>query len=275
MCAAAATDPDTQTLNTVYKRWGSPGQLASWDSASGKTACNMTGINCNAQANVVSLSLYNIPTGAFDPLLFTLTSLSSISLINAHLVGSVSPQISRLTRLEMFQTSNNFLTGSLPPSMSLLVSLTTVDMNTNQLTGPIPQQLSTLVILSEMQLADNRLSGVLPSSLSSLSALVYFYAPSNLMTGPIPAQYSALQRLTMLSLSSNLLTSTIPWQLTSLTNLTLSVTGNLRMCGLPLTFGVQVRTNIGPECPPSKGESTKLSNRYVTFSHCCEYLLER
>lgn len=249
VCAGAPKDSDTQTMNSIYTHLGSPDQLASWAASSGSTACNMTGIACNSQAKVVSLSLYNIPIGTLDPLLFTLTSLSSIILINLGLVGLFPAQISQLTSLQTLKMSNNHLTGSLPPSLSLLVLLTALEIDSNQITGSIPPQLSTLVLLCQLQLGHNNLDGSLPASLSTLTGLAHFYAPSNLLSGSIPAEYSALQKLTMLSLASNTLSSSIPSQLTNIGFLSLLVNGNPAMCGPTQGYGKQQKTNISKDCP--------------------------
>lgn len=249
ICAAAALNLDVQTLNSVYVHWGSPTQLASWGASAGNTACNMIGIICNAENNVVSLSLHDIPTGAFDPLLFTLTSLSKLVLVNVKLSGSISLQISQLTGLKEFQASSNLLTGSLPSAVSLLLSLTALEINSNQLTGTIPPQLSTLILLSHLQLGNNKFAGPLPVDLSSLNSLVILYAPFNNLSGTIPPQYSALQQLTAMVLSSNSLNGSIPVQLTSIRNLSLLVRDNQALCGPPLVFGEQASTNVGQDCP--------------------------
>lgn len=224
MATGAATDPNTQTLNTVYEGWGSSEQLASWGVSSGKTACNMTGITCDSQNRVVSLSLYDIPTGFFSPLLFSLTSLSSMSLVRAGLLGSIPEKISQMVGLQTLKLGNNVLTGEIPPSISLAISLTS------------------------LQITSNQIAGILPVSLSCLTALATFYAPFNLLHGSIPAQYSTLQQLTMLYLASNSLTSSIPPQLTSIMNLTLLVNHNPAMCGWPMIYGPQDSTSIGWAC---------------------------
>lgn len=262
MCTAAAKEAETQILNTIYANWGSPTQLVSWDATSGKPACNMTGITCDFHGQVASLSLYSIPTGSLDPAIFSLTSLSSVALVQVNLIGSIPPQISHLTGLQMLKLSNNFLSGCLPSSLSVLTTLTVLEMNSNQLTGPIPQQLSTLVMLLRLQLGNNKVSGRLPISLSALISLVNFYAPFNAQTGPIPAQYSALQQLTTLALASNSLTSTIPAQLTEIGGLSLSLNNNQAMCGPPLIYGPQPATNIGQDCPtPKPGELNSVSKQ--------------
>lgn len=119
-CTAIATEPATQSFNTIYVPRGSPDKLASWGASSGMTACNMTGVVCDNQANVVPLSLYKIPTGIFDPLLFSLTSLTSLAMVEVNLVGVIPAQNSQL--LQMPRASNNLHGGSLPLSMSTLVS---------------------------------------------------------------------------------------------------------------------------------------------------------
>lgn len=262
---AAATDPDTQTLNNVYVGWGSPIKLASWAASSGQTACNMTGITCNSRAEVVSLSFYDIPTGTFDSLLFTLTALSSVALVHQDLIRSVPAQIFLLTSLQMLRISNNLLAGSLPPCLSALLNLTVLEMNSNQLTGPIPPQISTLVLLNQLQLGNNKFAGALPASLLSLNALVNFYAPFNALMGSIPAEYSALQHLTSLFLASNSLTSIIPAQLTSISNLSLSVNNNQAMCGPPLMYGSQINTNIGQDCPDPSHSKSVTGKKLWTF----------
>lgn len=274
MYAVAATEPDTQVLNTIYVHWDSPYQLVSWDVSSGAAACNMTGVHCDAQSRVVSLSLYNIPTGVMDPLIFSLTSLTSMSLVQVNLIGVIPSQISRLTGLQVLQLSNNYLVGNLQLALSLLVRLTSLELSSNRFTGSIPQQLSTLKLLRQLQLGDNRFSGPLPVTLSALTSLVIFYAPFNTLSGQIPAQYSALQQLKLMSLDSNSLKRNIPDQLTSISNLSISVSQNLAMCGSALSFGPQASTTIGTDCPgPPPRKCVKhvvFTTRYFWPQHNCD-----
>lgn len=93
------------------------------------------------------IPIHYLPTGTFDPLIFSLTSVSSLAFVQTGLIGSIPAQISQLIGLQMLQTSSNLLAGSLPPSLSLLRSLEVLEMNSNQLTGPIPPQLSTLTLV--------------------------------------------------------------------------------------------------------------------------------
>lgn len=208
----------------------------------------MTGISCNSDHQVISLSLYNIPTGTFDRLLCSLVSLTTLALVRVNLLGSIPAQISQLTNLQTLHASNNALTGALPPSLSLLVSLTSLKFDSNNFTGTVPQQLSTLVILRVIQLSSNRLTGTLPVALSSLISLTNFLAPLNLLTGKLPSQYSVLQQLAVMSLAANSMTGSIPQQLSSMRYLSLAVNNNPAMCGLPLSFGDQAGSNVGQNC---------------------------
>lgn len=203
----------------------------------------MTGMSCNTQHQVVSLFLYNNPTAPFDPLLWNLTSLAFVLLVQVGISGWITAPISSLTSLQSLHSSNKSHAGSLSPFLSLLVSL----LDSDRLTGPIPQHLDTLPLLGMLQLSYNNLKSTLPVSLYSLTVLAYLYAALNLHEGPIPPQYSALQRLPVLSQYINRLNGKIASQLTSIGHSILSVNNNPAMCSPSLDYPLPASTHIGKD----------------------------
>lgn len=250
----STTDDDAVALEIVYKQWGSPYTLSTWNLPRNST-CTMTGITCNAFNRVVAISLSGISVKTLHPILFSLTSLTSIILVRMDLKGTIPKDISQLTNLATFITSHNNLSGSLPPSLSLLVSLVDLEVDYNLFKGSIPQELSTLVQLSILDFGNNQMTGTLPIMLSRLTALTSFTGRSNAISGPIPDQYTALKQLRNLALASNFLSGSIPSEFFSFAVLAISVDQNIAMCGPSLHFGPQANTSIGKDCvDKSQGE---------------------
>ena len=155
---------------------------------------------------VTSLSLPNKSlTGTLPAALNSLTGLQSLTLFNNQLTGSI-PALSALTALQILHLGSNRLTGSIP-ALSALEDLQTLHLSSNQLTGRIPV-LSALTALRNLHLHSNRLTGEI-RDLSALRALQQLYLHDNQLSGRIP-DLSALRALRILYLQNNQLTGPIP-----------------------------------------------------------------
>eukprot|EP00873_Tetraselmis_striata_P010696 jgi/Tetstr1/430960/TSEL_020715.t1 len=178
------------------------------------------GVSCDEAGRVSSVSLHdNQLTGTLPPQLSALTGLIGLWLYNNQLTGTVPLQLSTLTGLDYLYLHNNQLTGTVPPQLSTLTGLSSLYLYNNQLTGTVPPQLSTLTGLDYLILHNNTLTGTVPPQLSPLTGLDRLYLYNNQLTGTVPPQLSTLTGLDYLYLHENQLTGTVPPQLSTLTGL--------------------------------------------------------
>ncbi len=130
-------------------------------------------------------------------------SVTSLSLQNNQLSGSIPTSLSNLSNLTRLGLSSNQLTGSIPTSLGNLSNLTWLYLDSNQLTGSIPTWLGNLSNLTGLNLRSNQLTGSIPTSLGNLSNLTQLYLHGNQLTGSIPTLLGNLSNLTYLYLGSN------------------------------------------------------------------------
>ena len=153
---------------------------------------------------------------------------TSISLSNNQLSGSIPSQLGSLTNLTDLELGVNQLSGTIP-DLSKLTNLTQLNLASNQLSGSIPD-LSKLTNLQNLWLLNNQLSGSIPSQLGSLTNLQTLWLDNNQLSGSIPTQLGSLTNLTNLDLHSNQLIGSIP-DLSKLTNLQYLVLYNNQLSG--------------------------------------------
>ncbi|KAK7380681.1 hypothetical protein VNO78_33196 [Psophocarpus tetragonolobus] len=116
-----------------------------------------------------------------------------------------------LILVRMVDLSSNMLSGAIPPEISKLSALRFLNLSKNNLSGEIPKDMGKMILLESLDLSLNHISGEIPQSLSDLSFLSFLNLSYNNLSGRIP-------------------TST---QLQSFE--ALSYTGNLELCGPPVT----------------------------------------
>ena len=84
-----------------------------------------------------------------------------------------------LTSLSLY---NNKLNGTLPTWLGLLTDLTTLSLFQNSLSGPLPIQLGNLTKLARLSLGDNSLTGGAPS--------IATCSPTARGAGPAPCSHA-------------------------------------------------------------------------------------
>ncbi|XVF78303.1 hypothetical protein PTKIN_Ptkin14bG0121200 [Pterospermum kingtungense] len=117
----------------------------------------------------------------------------------------------------------------------IFTGLTVVDFSNNRFNGEIPEVLGELRSLIVLNLSHNSLTGPIPSSLSKLSNLESLDLSSNKLQGKIPQQLVNLDFLQVINLSWNNLTGPIPRGNHFDTFPNNSFSGNLGLCGFPLS----------------------------------------
>ncbi|GCC52765.1 hypothetical protein SanaruYs_30040 [Chryseotalea sanaruensis] len=185
------------------------------------------GINLNGN-RVSSISLANNLLQGSLPLSFSnLSAIDTLILNNNQLSGTIPPDLSRLASLQVLNLANNSFTGSIPSELGVLPNLRTLDLGTNQLTGSIPTTLGNISSLLELRLLNNLLSGPIPTSLATIPGLSVIILNNNPLITNIPIEIGNISTLTILELQNCQLTGSIPTELGNLSSLTrLDLGGN-------------------------------------------------
>ena len=180
---------------------------------------------------------------------------SSITLIDKGLTGSIPPGLAGLGALTFVDLGNNLLTGTIPAELGNLSGLTRLNLDINRLTGTIPAELGNLSNLEYLNLNDTtpsgyplgtRLTGEIPASFANLTSLRKLHITGLHLTGTIP-DLSGATGLQVLNLRNQRMTGEIPSWLGTLTGLQRLILAENRLTGeIPLSL-----VNLTPAAPAS------------------------
>lgn len=210
----APSSPVVGTINNAYPLvCDGTGLSASQCEALLKLYDSTGGDSWSTKTNWKSVTPNNNPC-TWHGVTCTGANVTSLSLMNNNLVGTLPREIGALTSLVTLDLSNNSLTGSLPAEISNLTALTTLNLSRSTqgagLTGVIPETIGNLVNLSILNLSNNSLEGKIPQSIGKLSTLDELYFQNNDLTCHIAPEIGNLADIdsTKLDLSNNNLLNT-------------------------------------------------------------------
>ncbi|XVF78276.1 hypothetical protein PTKIN_Ptkin14bG0118700 [Pterospermum kingtungense] len=146
-----------------------------------------------------------------------------------------------------YSVTLSFTTKGLVTEFQLILTTwTVIAFSNNKFFGEIPEAVGELHSLLVLNLSHNSLSGRIPSSLGDLSELESLDLSSNKLEGRIPEQLKNLIFLEVLNLSHNYRTGPIPEgnQFDTFSND--SYSGNLRLCGFPLSTSCSNNGKLKP-----------------------------
>ncbi|XP_020207913.1 probable LRR receptor-like serine/threonine-protein kinase At4g37250 [Cajanus cajan] len=160
--------------------------LANWNYTD-ESPCSWNGVSCSTNG--------------------TEFRVTSLSLPNSQLLGSIPSDLGSIQHLQILDLSNNSLNGSLPASLSQASELRFLNLSNNLITGELPDSLTELRSLQCLNLSDNAFAGKLPNAFSDMQNLTSASFKNNYFSGFLPTHLRTLQ---VLDLSSNLLNGTLP-----------------------------------------------------------------
>lgn len=153
-------DPQVMALLQFLVNLNYPRRIVSSWSGNDPCGANWVGVDCNPDHKV-----------------------SSLTLPNFHLNGTLSPSVGKLSSLVQVRLESNNITGSIPVNWTMLPSLTMLDLSGNNIIPPVPvfKKSVNLIVAGNPMLNDEKSNASVPqmnSSSSSSSSPVYS-APSN------------------------------------------------------------------------------------------------
>ncbi|GJN19400.1 hypothetical protein PR202_gb06677 [Eleusine coracana subsp. coracana] len=222
----AQTDAvELATLLKLKTDWGSPSALSSWSSEN-STYCKWSGIICNSNGHVTTLSFHNFHIAHPIPAsICSLNDLSHLDLSYNNLTGDFPTALYNCSALQFLDLSNNEFSGALPADIDKLSpgTMEHLNLSSNGFTGKVPSGIAEFPKLKSLVLDTNSFNGSYPATaISNLVSLETLTLASNpFMPGPVPEEFSKLTKLKTLWLSGMNLTGVIPDSLSALTELTL------------------------------------------------------
>ncbi|KAK9221116.1 hypothetical protein WN944_009541 [Citrus x changshan-huyou] len=131
----------------------------------------------------------------------------------------------------------------------ILTTFATIDLSSNRFQGKIPEVVGKLNSLKSLNISHNNLTGGISSSLRNLTELESLDLSSNKLAGRIPTQLASLNYLSVLNLSNNQLEGPIPGGPQFNTFGNDSYSGNLGLCGFPLSKSCSIDEAPEPTTP--------------------------
>ncbi|KAM7265503.1 hypothetical protein ACFE04_003186 [Oxalis oulophora] len=187
------------------------------------TPCSWQGVTCNNNNNTS-----NVPR------------VTSLSLPNSNLLGSIPADLPTIEFLQTLNLSNNSLNGSLPFSIFDARFLRFLDLSNNVITGELPVNVGRLGNLLSLNLSDNALGGKLPGNLAKLINLEEVSMKNNYLSGDLPGGFEFIR---VLDLSSNLINGSLPSDFGGIKLRYFNISYNKLSGEIPVNFSVNIPEN--------------------------------
>ncbi|KAL7249125.1 hypothetical protein ACSBR1_011318 [Camellia fascicularis] len=158
----------------------------------------------------------------------------------------------------------------------ILTVFSIIDFSRNKFQREIPKSIGRLNSLQGLNLSHNSLKGHIPTSLGNLKNLESLDLSSNKFVGEIPQQLKSLMFLEVLNLSNNQLAGPIPQGSQFNTFGNDSYSGNLALCGFPLSKKCKELQLLPPPPTLQQYENSDKSSRFnwqvVVLRYGCGFL---
>ncbi|CAF1928762.1 hypothetical protein Bca4012_072029 [Brassica carinata] len=137
---------------------------------------------------------YNYLNGTI-PLEWTMTNLTTISLLVNRLSGPIPKEVGDMTSLTSLDLESNAFTGTIPEELGNLANLEKLLLSSNKLTGGLPDSLAKLEKLEDFRINDLQLTGRIPSYIQNWKGLKRLEMIASGLTGPIPSVISTFDKM--------------------------------------------------------------------------------
>jgi len=172
---------------------------------SGSSACNSSGY-------LTTLSLIdNMMSGSLHSSIGLLTSLQRIFMPANQIAGTLPESLFEMQYLQELYLGQTLVTGTLPTAIGQLTNLFVLELSSVQLTGTIPTEIGNMQNLLALEVSspfgayygDNLLSGTIPTEIGKLENLLYLLLWGNEFTGRLPTEIGRLSNLLILDIEEN------------------------------------------------------------------------
>ncbi|XWS10880.1 hypothetical protein CRYUN_Cryun38cG0036000 [Craigia yunnanensis] len=186
----------------------------------------------NLSSSLTSLSLDDCGlNGTISERIFQFPNLKLLKLGNNPVLVVYLPMSNGTNTLEILDLKQTVLIGELSDSIRGLKSLKSLNLASCDLNGSIPTSMGNLSQIVVLELSDNNFGGWIPESLANLTQLQHLDLSYKELEGTIPPHADGLSKLVSICLPSNLLNGTIPPWVFKLPSLKLLSLANNRLMG--------------------------------------------
>ncbi|KAL7164765.1 hypothetical protein ACSBR2_040631 [Camellia fascicularis] len=230
----------------------------------------------NLSTKITSFSIdENYLSGSIPPGIGNLVNLGTLAFLNNMLIGSIPDSIGKLSKLGRLFLDFNDISGEIPSSIGNLTQLFSLSSQDNMIEGSIPISLGNCSNLGGINLGSNHLTGTIPQQIFGISSLIIIFLNQNYLTGLLPLEVGNLRNLEKLNVSENKLSGEIPATLGSCLVLEfLYMKGNHFEGTIPTSFkqlrGLQIldvsHNNLSGQIPRFLAELPFLQNLNLSFN---------
>ncbi|KAH3714379.1 hypothetical protein Pelo_19111 [Pelomyxa schiedti] len=172
----------------------------------------LSGVYCWADGHLQDLDLKGEleMQGSLPSCISAFGKIANLYIENSNISGTLPPAFYTLTTLtSIFLVNNILMEGTIAPQLSNLVNLQTLFLWESPFQGPILDYLADISTIYQIYLVDNQFTGTIPD-LSRNANLMILGIESNYFTGDIPTSFCSLQALQSLLLAYTPVTGQIP-----------------------------------------------------------------